>query len=514
MRNQTNCTMAHFRKIYLFIAPVVALLLGGPLWGESAAQTPDSLSHYLEAAARDNPGVKADFLDYRAALQKIAQAGAYPDPELEIGMFLEPMEIIGGKQVAEFKLMQMFPWFGTKRAAESEATHMAKMAFEKFRETRDNLFLEVSTQWYLLCNLQQKLLNYQENRLLLGRLEQLALQRFSSPSGASAGGSARSSPAQPSARATSGNGGMSSMGSMESNEGSQPTARTVGTPSMGGTGSEMSGSMSSGSSGGMSNVLRIQLEIAGLDNRIESVGSQLKAEKARFNALLNRRPENHITVPDSFHQVVLHFDPDSIMSQIGNRSPMLAMLQEEEGVYQSKAEMDKKMGYPMFGVGIQYMVNRETTNPMFAMDNMNGKDMLMPMLSLSIPVVRDKYRARKRESLYLWQAARSRYTQTYNALAAEWHKTRHLLDDAMRKVALYTKQSELAQTTANLTVQEFITGKSTLSDVILIHRQLLEFQLNQAEAVAEYNTMAATVKKLLSFSDTEQNVNHLNYENR
>lgn len=429
---------------------VMVLLTMTAVWS-APAQTTDSLPHYLETAALHHPGLKAEFLAYKASLQRIAQAGAYQDPELEMGMFLEPMEIIGGKQVAEFKLMQMFAWFGTRRAAESEATHMARMEFEKFRETRDNLYLEVSTQWYLLCNLQQKLLNYRHNKELLLHLEQLAIRKFSSPSSASGAG--------------------------------------------------------------MSNVLRIRLEIAELDNSIESILSELIAEKARFNALLNRRAESNIEVPETFEQIDFLFDADSAVTTIGNQSPMLGMIQAEELAYVSKAEMDKKMGYPMFGVGLQYMLNQVTDNPMFSMGDMNGKDMLMPMVSLTIPVYRQKYKALQRESKYLEQAAREKYTQTYNALASEWYKTKHLLDDASRKITLYAKQSELALTTSNLAVQEFVAGKSDLSDVILIHRQLLDYQLKKADAVAGYNTMVASVKKLLSFSDTEQNVNNLYHGN-
>ncbi len=163
--------------------------------GAVSAQTADSLSHYLKIAASNNPpGVKADFMVYKASLQKIPQAGAYQDPELEMGFFLEPMDIIGGKQVAEFKLMQMFPWFGTKKAAQTEATHMAKMSFEKFRETRDNLYLEIYTQWFILCSLQQKLMNNRDNKALLTQLEQLALRKFSSPSAGSGAGYSISAP--------------------------------------------------------------------------------------------------------------------------------------------------------------------------------------------------------------------------------------------------------------------------------------------------------------------------------
>jgi len=40
-------------------------------------QISDSLPHYLEVAARNNPGVKADFLAYKASLEKMPQAGAW-----------------------------------------------------------------------------------------------------------------------------------------------------------------------------------------------------------------------------------------------------------------------------------------------------------------------------------------------------------------------------------------------------------------------------------------------------
>jgi len=35
------------------------------------AQAPDSLDHYLEIAARNNPWLNADFLAYKASLEKV-----------------------------------------------------------------------------------------------------------------------------------------------------------------------------------------------------------------------------------------------------------------------------------------------------------------------------------------------------------------------------------------------------------------------------------------------------------
>lgn len=159
----------------------------------------------------------------------------------------------------------------------------------------------------------------------------------------------------------------------------------------------------------------------------------------------------------------------------------------------------------MFGIGLQYMVNKKTDEAMLSMGDMNGKDMIMPMFSVSIPLYRNKYKAQQRESKLWWQSSREKYTNTRNSLESELYKTKHLLDDASRRVSLYKKQEELAKTTYNLIVQEFVSGKSDLTNVIQVQRQLLDYQLKGAESIASYNTMVASIEKLISFKqETEQ----------
>lgn len=467
-----------------------------------SAQERDSLNHYLKVAAENNPKVKADFLAYKASLEKIPQAAAYEDPELEIGVYIEPMDIIGGRQVADFTLMQMFPWFGTRKAAKTEASHMAKMAFEQFRETRDMLYLEVYIQWYQLSRLQQQLINNQENKKLLLQLEDLAIKRFASPT---AGTSTSSSSTRASSNTTTKTTGSimgSSMGGMSGGtEAQQPTATTSK-----GSGSGMSGMSSEmgGSSSGMSDVLRIQLEIVELDDNIESLESEIKSEKAKFNSLLNRPADYVVHIPLEFVQTKFILDEATAMATIENQNPMLGMLTEEGLAYKAKAEMDKKMSYPMFGIGVQYMLNKKTNDPMFAMGSMNGKDMIMPMVSISIPIYRSKYKAQQRESKFWRQVSEGKHANTLNELQSELYKTKHLLNDASRKIALYKKQENLAKTTYNLIVQEFVSGKSDLTNVIQVQRQLLDYQLKEAEAIANYNTMAASMQKLFSFEALQE----------
>ena len=406
---------------WVFLA-LVMLMMNVSL--HSYGQATDSIEHYIELAGRNNPRIKSDFLKYKSSLERIPQAGAYPDPTLDIGVFLKPMDIIDGKQVADFKLMQMFPWFGTKKAARTEAEQMAKMAYEEFRLSVNNLYLDVYTKWYEMSSLQQQLKNSRENKALLFQLEKLAERKFSSP--------------------TNGTGG-----------------------------------------GGMSDVLRIQLEIAELDNTIESIEAELSSKKTAFNAVLNEPAQNKISVSDTIIQTPYVFNLTAVMG------------------YKAKAAADKKMSYPTLGVGVQYSLINKRSDMVLPVTHMNGMDMFMPMVSISLPIYRGKYKAQQKESELAILSTVEKYEDTRNSLEAQAYQVKYELDDAARKIELYEKQTTLAQTTYKLLVQEFVSGRNDLTNLIQVHRQLIDYKFKRADATARYNTVVASIKSLISFNTPE-----------
>lgn len=487
-------------KVQAYITGIALLIGFLPAFSQQA----DSLAWYLETAARNNPLVNSNFALYKASLEKIPQAGAYEDPELDIGVFVKPMETLSGKQIADFTLMQMFPWFGTRKAARNEATEMSRMAYEQFREARNNLFYEVKSQWYQLCNLNEQYKNTQANLALLEQLEKLALNRYSAPSA-----NAPASTVTPitgnvvTPPASNGN-SMDNMGGMGSGTQAAPQGSPAGNASMQGMASgPMGSSMGTGSSSGtMSDVLRIQIEKAELQNNLELIASNRTAAEARFNALLNRRQDMRVAVPDSLRQLHFQIDDQAMTDSIIIANPMLSMLEAEANAYRAKAEMDKKMSYPMFGIGLQYSLVGKSNNSM-VMDNMNGMDMVMPMFKISIPIFRKKYQAQQKESRHYRQASELKYENTLNQLQSEYQTVKQQLADASRKIALYQKQQELSLSTWQLIVREFSAGTTSLTDVIQVERQLLDYRLKKSEAIAEYNTRIAGMEKLVATSINE-----------
>ncbi len=482
------------RKSYLYIATTLLMFsITAPIVAQE--QPKDSLAHYIKVAIEHNPLVKSQQLAYEATLQKVPQAGAFADPELSMGFYTKPMDIVGGRQIGDITVMQILPWFGTRKSARNEANHMAQMQYKEYKEAKENLALQVNTQWYILQKQQQQLANAEDNKKLLEQLEQLALKKFSSPTSSAKAPTPVVNRPAPTTTNSSAN-GMSSMGMGASNTASS-------TPTM--TSNSGMSEMGSSQASGMSDVLRIRLEIIEVENTIETLQSQIKVEKAKFNVLLNREATAEVVVAKHIEKTPFMLTEDDVMAMIETNNPMLGMLTEQGLAYQAKAEMDKKMSYPMIGVGLQYMIIGKTNDAMLGMGNMNGKDMVMPMLTVSLPIFRKKYNAQQEESKLWWKSSEQNYNNTLNTLKAAYYDYKSQLEDTERIVKLYDKQSTLAETTFNLIVKEFVAGKNDLTNVIQVQRQLLDYQLKKAEAIANYNTMVASINKLIAITDTENN---------
>ena len=149
-------------------------------WGQynqlEAEATP--IGQYLQEAAQNNPGLKAEYRQYLSALQQSPQVSTLPDPELSFGYFINPIETRVGPQQARFGITQMFPWFGTLNARGNAATQQAKAKFEAFQDVRNKLFYDVQKSWYDLYQIEQAIRILEENIELLEIFESLAIQKY------------------------------------------------------------------------------------------------------------------------------------------------------------------------------------------------------------------------------------------------------------------------------------------------------------------------------------------------
>jgi outer membrane protein TolC len=472
-------------KLFLFISIYFYLFL--PV--SSYSQT-DSLYKYLEIAAKNNPTVLQKFAEYKAALQKIPQVGSLSDPELSVGVFLSPMELVDGNQIADIRLMQMFPWFGVLKYARDEMSLMAKAKFELFRDAKLQVFYDVQRTWYQLYKIQKDISISEKNIEILKIIERLAIVRFKSAptEGTGTTSSGASNTSSSTLEKSTGNSGMNTMGSVQPNSVSaisKTSASAMQTTPMG----------SSSAISGLSDIYRIQIEAGDLENNIQFLNNQRNTIIAQFNTFLNRPVKSPVFTNDNISVDSLELSLVAVSDSMLAKNPMLGMLELEKQSIEARKKMVTRMGYPMVGLGLNYSLIGKTQFPMGPL-SMNGKDMIMPMVVFTLPVYRKKYNAMQNEAELMKTATSQSYQATANSLQAEYYQAVQLYQDARRRIKLYDNQYNLASKSLDLLLKSFTVSSSGLTDVLRIRQQTLDYELKEVEAIADFNTAVAWLKRL------------------
>jgi len=400
------------------------------------------------------------------------------------------MELLGGNQLADIRLMQMFPWFGVIRSAKDEMSLMANARYESFRDAKLQLSLDVQRSWYELHKVKQNIRISEKNIEILKTIERLAIVRFkAAPSGNTSSSSGRVATPASAPGSSNSSSGMNSMGSSSNTSGtvSNQVASSMPGNSMG----------SSSGSSGLTDVYRIQIEINDVHNNIEQLKNQWNALAAQFNSYLNRRPDAEVAIPDTLIADNFQLSLLELSDSAFSNNPMLGMLKFEQQSLEARKQMVTKMGYPMIGLGVNYSVINKSE---MSTSSMNGKDMIMPMVTATLPIYRKKYRSMQSEADLLKSANEQNYKATANELSTEYYQAMQLYQDAGRRTKLYKDQQLLASKSLDIMIKSFAASGSDLSDILRIRQQTLDYEYKQMEAIADLNTSIAWLKRLMAFS--------------
>ena len=236
----------------------------------------------------------------------------------------------------------------------------------------------------------------------------------------------------------------------------------------------------------MSDQLRLDAEEERLKEQTESLETQLTLQKQQFNIMLHRRPNAALSLPDS---IPLRQMPTFNWTEIERNNPKLAQYSAIQKAFKSQEEQTRAKGMPMIGVGLQYMLNGKVDMPM--MPNMNGKDMVMPMVSVTIPIYRKKITSAIHSAQLMERSAAYNYQSQLDALQSTYLSIEQRADDIKRKLKLYESEVSLLNRTLELMQKEYATGATSLTDILQTTRESIDYDLLKAEANAQYNTITA-----------------------
>ena len=238
--------------------------------------------------------------------------------------------------------------------------------------------------------------------------------------------------------------------------------------------------------GAMVDVLRVDIMLKDAATNLSILEQKKKPLEIRFNKLLNRQEDETIIVQDSLYveNLPVTYRRDSLLTS----NPLLDELDLKIKASEAQELAATKQGMPKIGVGLDYVIVGQRTD-MSVPDN--GQDVLMPMVTMSLPIFRGKYKAAQKEAQLMHESyalqkedAVNRLTSTYEMI---WFEIQKQLD----QIILYEEQIMTSQQSLNLLFTAYGNSGKDFEEVLRMQQQILKYQKMKATALSDYNIAIA-----------------------
>ncbi len=227
-------------------------------------------------------------------------------------------------------------------------------------------------------------------------------------------------------------------------------------------------------------VLRLQMRQNELEQLKQVLEQDYLAEQTVLNKLLNRGKNIKVTVADG---LMMPFENELVNSENLALHPELLKYDKLYESVEKSELLNKKESSPMLGFGLDYIAVSERPNMNF---NDNGKDIVMPMVSVSIPIFNNKYKSKTKQNELLQKKINVQKQDKLNRLET-------LLDKAIKKsisarISYNTQVKNLKQAkdAETILVKSYETGTIDFNDVLDIQELQLKFQINLIESIKIY----------------------------
>ncbi len=238
-------------------------------------------------------------------------------------------------------------------------------------------------------------------------------------------------------------------------------------------------------------VLRLQIRQNELNQQKEVLVETFSGIEKAFNKLLNQDINTSISVVDS-----LPIPAEAAKIQPSNLQlhPELVKFDKMYTSVEKSELLNQKEKQPMIGFGLDYVNVAKRTDMDMAE---NGKDIVMPMISLSIPIFNKKNTSVTKQNKLQQEEILSQKQQRYNTLETVLYKAVSDRNAAMISHKTQLKNLEQAKNAEQILVKSYETGTIDFNDVLDIQELQLKFQTNMITSEVTYYTQSTIINYLI-----------------
>jgi len=239
-------------------------------------------------------------------------------------------------------------------------------------------------------------------------------------------------------------------------------------------------------------VLRLQIRQNELQQQKEVLEEAYSGEQIAFNKLLNREGSIQLTVLEEL--LVPQEDIEYAAHIVSIHPELLKYDKLYESIAQSELLNQAKKN-PMIGFGLDYVPVSERPDLNFSD---NGKDIFMPMVSVSIPIFNKQYDSKSKQNELRQLEVSAQKENRLNVLESAFAKALSQRNQARIKYFTQDKNLEQANHAEEILIKNYETGTIDFKDILDIQELQLKFQINQISAVTTYYLQSAVVNYLIT----------------
>ncbi len=238
-------------------------------------------------------------------------------------------------------------------------------------------------------------------------------------------------------------------------------------------------------------VLRLQMRQNEMQQLKDVLRQQFLAEQTNLNNLLNRENDIAVTVVDSLMMPAEDFEINT--ENLALHPELLKYEKLYQSIEQSEL-LNQKESSPMIGFGLDYINVSERPDMNFSD---NGKDIVMPMVSVSIPIFNKKYKSQTKQNELEQQEITAQKQERLNTLETLLSKAINERISTRISYATQTKNLKQAKDAEEILIKSYETGTIDFNDVLDIQELQLKFQMNQIESIKGYYVQSTIINYLI-----------------
>jgi len=238
--------------------------------------------------------------------------------------------------------------------------------------------------------------------------------------------------------------------------------------------------------GSMVDVLRVDIMLKDATSNLSILEQKQKPLVTRFNKLLNRSDDDNIVVQDSLFTFSLpaNYRKDSLLAS----NPILDELELKIEASKASEQAAIKQGLPKLGVGMDYVIVGQRTDVSLPD---NGQDVFMPMVSVSLPIFRGKYKAAQKEAQLMQESYSLQREEAANRLTSSYDMIWFEIQKQIELIQLYEEQIQESWQSLNLLFSAYSNSGKDFEEVLRMQQQILKYQKMKATALSEYHIAIA-----------------------